>query len=352
MEKMLLLREGPYAIWKEQGISQEAIEFLDSIAWGADGAVYEHKNTSENFQYISNPYLVTVKENDNILGTAVFCNPQVMVAGEPYNYYYTRYFASSPSVRGRGLVKKLAVDIMRLIRQGENRKTIFVGFIEKGNKSSYRVAEAAGYQPLGIIKTLGFSRFFPRHSNRISRISTDPEKQELLSLLREHYSRHALVQFDYLFLKDNYFVVRENGKIVAGCQYHRAHWVIHKMPGVAGKIILSVVPRIPLLNKIFNPRKFEFLAFEGIYFIPGKEKVLFELFEGLLRREKLKSALYWMAEKCPWYSRIRVAGQAGLINKFVQNSEVIIMASYQNMSDAEIERTRTSPLFASGFDYI
>ena len=352
MGKILLLADGSFSIWKEQGISGEAIEFLDRISWGSEGAVYEHKNTPEHFKYITNPYLVYITENEKIMGTAVFCNPRVTVAGKTFNYYYTRYFASSPEIRGRGVIKRLAILVMSSIREGEREKTIFVGFVERGNKSSYKVSESAGYHTIGTIKTTGFSRFFPKKSVKIQQVNTEAEKQEVLSLLKDQYRQHALVQFDYLFMHNNYYVIKENNEIVAGCQFHKAHWVINKMPGLMGKIILSVVPHIPLLNKLFNPKKFLFLAFEGIYFKPGKEKQLQELFEGLLAQEKLKSALFWMGEKCPWRQVLNRYGRLGLINKFVKNSDVYIMASYRNMTPEEIDATENSPLYASGFDYI
>jgi L-amino acid N-acyltransferase YncA len=352
MEKTLLLKDGNFSIWKEQGISREAIEFLDSISWGSDGAVYEHKNTPEHFKYITNPYLVFITEEEKIMATAVFCNPQVTVAGEAFNYYYTRYFASSPAIRGKGVIKRLAAGVMSSIRNGEKAKTIFVGFVERGNKSSYSVSASAGYRAIGTIKTVGFSRFFPKKSARIQQVITEAEKKEVLALLKEQYQQHALVQFDYLFMNDHYYVIKEHNKIIAGCQVHKAHWVINKMPGFMGKMMLNVVPGIPLLNKLFNPKKFEFLAFEGICFKPGKEKLLHELFEGLLAREKLKSALYWMGEKCPYRNALTRYGRMGLINKFVKNSDVYIMASYQNMTPEEIHTTENSPLYASAFDYI
>ena len=153
-------------------------------------------------------------------------------------------------------------------------------------------------------------------------------------------------------MHDNYYVIKEDGEIIPGCQFHKAHWVVNKMSGIIGKIILNVVPKIPLLNKLFNPKKFEFLAFEGLYFKPGNENRLHELFEALLAQEKLKSALFWMAEKSPYYKSLTQYGNLGLINKFVKDSDVYIMASYQNMTAEEIEVTENNPLYASGFDYI
>ena len=352
MERSLLIQIEGYDIWKQQGISQEAIAFLDSISWGAEGAVYEHKNTAEHFKVISNPYLLSIEQEGKIFGTAVFCNPQVAVGDKPFNYYYTRYFASSPEVRGKGLVKKLAIEVMRSIRNEEDRKTIFVGFIEKGNKSSYKVTEAAGYKPIATIQTLGFSRFFPKRSQKVEKVMDRLSKEEVIHILNKYYQNHALVHFDYLFDQNNYYVIRENGRIVAGCQFHKAHWVVNRMPGIMGRITMNVLPKIPLINKLFNPKQFEFLAFEGIYVEMGKENILQELFEHLLAKEDLRSALIWMDQRCPYYRQIQAYGNLGLIHNFVKDSEVIIMASYQNLNDEEIENVEKLPLYAAAFDYI
>jgi L-amino acid N-acyltransferase YncA len=352
MEKTLLIHIDGYEIWKQQGISHEAIDFLESISWGTEGAVYEHKNTAEHFKVISNPYLLSIEENHRMLGTAVFCNPQVKVQGQTFNYYYIRYFASSPEIRGKGVVKKLAVEVMRSIRNDETRKTIFVGFIEKGNRSSYKVTEAAGYKPIATIQTLGFSRFFPKRSKRVDKVVSQEARNEVIHVLENKYSSYALVHFDYIFEMDNYYVIRENGKIIAGCQYHKAHWVVKRIPGLMGKVALNILPKVPLLNKLFNPNRFEFLAIEGIYLEKGKEQVLHELIEHLLANEDLRSALIWLDQRCPIYQRMRLHGNFGIINNFVKDSNVIIMASYQNLSQEEIHRVESLPLYAAAFDYI
>jgi hypothetical protein len=124
------------------------------------------------------------------------------------------------------------------------------------------------------------------------------------------------------------------------------------MPGLMGKVIMNVLPHVPFLNKLFNPRRHEFLAFEGIYFKSGHEEKLHLLFEHLLHREKLNTALFWMGETCPYRKRIVALGNLGLINHFVKDSGVYIMTSYRNMTDADIAKLKSAPLYASAFDYI
>mgnify|MGYP006092910855 CR=1 FL=1 len=41
MKKEILFTDGKYSIQRHQGIPKEAFHFLDSIAWGNEGAIYE-----------------------------------------------------------------------------------------------------------------------------------------------------------------------------------------------------------------------------------------------------------------------------------------------------------------------
>lgn len=352
MNKKLILQEGEYSIWRHEGIPNEALAFLDRIAWGNDGAVYEHKNTEAHIRLLHNPTLMAINEYDKIQGTAVFCNTAVSVGAEQFNCFYIRYFASSKEIRGKGVMKKYGIKVMESVRDDEKEKTVFFACVEKGNKASYRTVESAGYEKIGVIKTNGFSRYFPRINKKMEQVTTDVVRIEVLALLKKQYEEHAMVQFNSIFLHDDYFVIRENGEIVAGCQFHRVHWVINKMPGMMGKIVMNVVPLIPVLNKLFNPKQFEFLAFEGIYVKPGFENKLTDLFEGLLAKEKLKSGMYWMGESCPLRKRILEKSNTGLINSFIKESDVFIMAAFHDLNEEEIADLKSRPLFVSGFDYI
>lgn len=350
--KTLVLQEENYSIWKYEGVPEEGIAFFEQTNWGSAGAVYERKNSSELIRLLKTPYLFAVQRGEEIVGTAVFCHTAPLVLGSSYNCYIIRYFAASDAIRGKKVMKYYAGKVMEVVRLEETEKTIYVGCIEKGNARSYRVVENAGYEQLGLLKVSAFSRFFPRAQKNLERIKTEGEKQEVLTMLQRFYEKHVLVHFDYLFLRDNYFVIRENGEIVAGCQFHRVHWAISNMPGFMGKIIMQILPRVPFINRLFNPKRFEFLAFEGIYFKQNHEHTLLKLFEGLLYQEKMNSALLWMGANCPHRERIHSNGKLGLMQQFVKDSGVYIMTSYHNMSEQEIARLKSGPLYASAFDYI
>jgi hypothetical protein len=350
--RTLVLKEADYTIWKYEGVPEEVISFFEQTNWGSAGAVYVRKNSSELVRLLHEPYLFAVEQGDQIVGTAIFCHTRPLVMGTPYNCYIIRYFAASEAIRGKKLMKYYGGKVMEVVRGDEKEKTIYVGCVEKGNTRSYKVVESAGYEPLGLLRVSAFSRFFPKAQKGIERINTESERKNILDLLKANYAKHVLVHFDYLFLKNNYFVIRDKGEIVAGCQLHHVHWAISNMPGFMGKIIMNVLPNIPLINKLFNPKRFEFLAFEGIYFKPGHEETLLHLFEGLLHQESMNSSLFWMGENCPYRKAIHQHIKLGLLQHFVKDSGVYIMTSYRNMNNDEVASLKSGPLYASAFDYI
>jgi hypothetical protein len=347
-----LIKEDDYSIWKYEGVPEEAIAFLVNTNWGSAGAVYERKNSGDLVRLLKRPYLFAIQEGSTIVGTAIFLRTEPSVLGRRLNCYIIRYFAAGASILGKKVVKKYAVKVMQAVRQSETGKTIYVGCVEKGNIRSYKVVENAGYEKIGMQSVNAFSRFYPKAQKSIERLESPAEQARMVDLLARQYQNHVLVHFDYLFLGNNYFVIREKGEVVAGCQYHRAHWAVNRMPGLMGKLIIHVLPRLPFINRLFNPSRFEFLAFEGIYFKEGHERTLHRLFEGLLHREGLNSALFWMGETCPYRRALLQYGNLGMLHSFVKNSGVYIMTSYQNLTAEEIHRLKSGPLYASSFDYI
>jgi len=352
MNKTLLLQENEYSIWKYEAVPDEVIAFFQKINWGSEGAVYERININELIPQLHDAHLVSVNTGDTIQATAIFCKSDIEIEGQKFKVEYIRYFAASAEIRGKKLIKHFAGKVMELVRQQSADKTIYIGCVEKGNIRSYKVVENAGYKQMGLLTVNAFSRFFPKAKASIEQIVSNAAKEEVIDLLNNKYEDYALRHFNYIFLKDNYYVIREHGEIIAGCQFHRVRWLINNMPGFTGKIIMHVLPHLPLINKLFNPNKFDFLAFEGIYFKAGHEKKLHQLFETLLAQEKLYSSLFWFGEKCPVRQSILQYGNLGLLNSFVKDSGVMVMASYQNMSDAEIDLVNSKALYASGFDYI
>ena len=351
MKKELLMTEDGYEIYREAGVPQSALDLLLENSIGSAGLVYEHLNTPEHVSQLSNPTTISLQKSGRMLGIGIFCQVEVKVRQHAYNCYYVRYFSASQSIRGHGLMKKFGEKAMKLIRESENIPTIFYASIENMNISSFKVVSNSGYRTIRNISTIGLSRFFPKKSSKIKKAETGAEKASILDHLTAFYSGHSMVQFTKIFHQNDYYYLEENGEMVAGMQVHRINWRVKKMPGLSGKIILNVVPHVPLINRVFNPRKFDFLALEGIWFKPGHEQHFHQLLEGLLAENKLHTALWWMDESCPVLQQLKQYGQFGFIHPFTKNAGTHIMASTNKLSQEEIKMLEESPVYVSAFDF-
>ena len=49
-----------------------------------------------------------------------------------------------------------------------------------------------------------------------------------------------------------YFVWEENGEVLAGVEVKSIHWAIKSIPGLGGKIIVNVIPKLPFISHILT----------------------------------------------------------------------------------------------------
>ena len=346
-----LYREGDVSLTSVPGFSDEVIKLLDSTTWGTADTLYEHKKTEERIRDLTDPIPIELRVGDKLAALVVLDRRPVINKGFTCNSYFFRYLASDVNFRGRKIVGKFGRICMDTIRDGERDKAIYFNCVEARNFRSFNFVKKVGYEPIARIKTCGFSRFFPRSDRRTKKLEGHQESV-MINLLKEAYSAHSLVHFSNVFKNDGYYILEENGEVIAGVQAHPATWVIKKLASKVQKILLKVVPHIPIIRRIFNPDKFEFLAFEAIFFKEGREKDILRLFESVLRVYKRKSALFWMDSSCPYFKRLIDHGHLGILQSFVKESDTWFMASFRNLSNEEEEQVKTGPAYASGFDFI
>lgn len=347
----LVAEEAGLTLSKEQGIPQEVVAFLESVTWGTDGALYEHLDTADHIRRLADPHLVLLRKDGEIAATAIFSRRTGRTGTLEMPFYFVRYFAASPIIRGTGIIKRNGPAFMHGIREGEAGKTVFMGIIEEGNHRSMKVATAAGQRPIATIQTVGFSRFFPKDDPRVRQIREE-EREPIRRLIDAQYAGHSMVHHHTLFDRAEYFVLEEGGEIVAGAQVQEGHWRMRGMPGLTGRLVMKVLPRLPLLRRIFNPNDFRFLSFEYIYLKPGHENALYSLMEALLHRFGRNSALLWFDERAPLYQTLRRQGRLGIIDRFTRGTKVFIMASFVHLTPEEEALVAGRPWFTTGFDFM
>ena len=348
----LIAEQAPYTVWLQKGIPEHIIDFLETVRFGTKGAVYYHFKTAERIANIKEAYVAYATEGDRFVACMVMSRVTSWQGNQPLDSYYIRYFSAHPDYQGKGITKQLSALFIRAFVKTLPEGALLYAGLEGGNHRSIKIVEKVGFAFPQAIQTIGFSRFFPKGSSRIHQIKTTEEKTEVLHLLEKFYANYTIRHFHNIFQHNNYFVIREAGEIVAGIQIHTALWRVENMPGLSGKILLNVVPHLPLLNKIINPNHFEFLSFEGIYYKPGYEKVLFELMEGLLAQENLKSAVFWVAKESPITEMILSKGKLGLIHNFVKDAVTYFTYNTTKLNEEEQANLLKYPPYISAFDFI
>lgn len=349
--KKSLFEDGELTIFREHEFTPEIIRFLDETTWGTSDTLYEHKKTDERVAQLQDPVLATLRIDGELGSMVVIERRTLRVQDREIKGYFFRYLASKLPFRKRRLLGVYSQKVVRLIVEDEEDEAFFYASVEARNHRSQNFLHKLGYQDQTTVGTIGYSRFFPRRDHRMERLLVS-EQEDILNLLNGYYQNHSLVHYSYLFQNNNYFVLKEKGKIIAGCQVHPATWVLRNIPGKLGGFFLRCIPYIPLVRSIVNPNNFKFLTFEGFYVEKGRESELVKLFESILHHFSLKACLIWLDERDPLYQALLKIGKHGIMKNFVDNASVKILAIPDRTSEFTLQHIKSQPLYISTFDFI
>lgn len=348
----VIYQDDTYHIVKKSSFSDELVELFDTTSWGETGALYEHKDTRKRLEELQRPTLLEVRKEDDLVGCCVFVGRTTYCDEKSYETNFVRYLVANPKYRGQGLMTQYAIHTMDSVRKDALPGTLYVGTVETFNKSSYNLVQAVEYKHTHTIQTMSYSRPFPKKDRRVRKATTPDEKNKITKQLWQQYGNHSLYHQENIFKNDDYYYIEEAGKIIAGVQCFPALWVIKKVPGLAGTLMMHILPHIPVLNKMFNPRKFEFLAFEGIIYDKDRMGDLHKLFSHVIATFGLKTSLFWLDEKDALYDALQNYGKLGLVQKAGAATGANIMISFTDVPKGEEERIAQSPTYQAGFDFI
>jgi hypothetical protein len=341
------------------------IALLCGTVWGTPGGMrYQHLDTADKIQALHDPWFLYMEKEGETIG--VLCMDRRMVGDVPT--FYIRYFSfaesmrrkvstdagdGSPASRGQGLFKRFAseffADPAALLAAAGMSKAVFYAFVEVENARSKDMVAQMGLSLCGRFSTLIFSRIFLRQRPQVRR-ATSGEHAHLRAQVRTAFSDHAFFVEHGLFYQGDYFVLEEQGQIVAGCQAHQVHWRVVDIPGLAGKAIMRILPWLPLVSRLFNPQKFDFSAIEGLFCLPGHEDRLQTLLEGVLAQQKMHVALLWLDPQAPLHATLRRQVRLGLMQHFKRDVPVAVAMRSYGMEEDELAALRDRPLYVSAFD--
>jgi hypothetical protein len=232
----------------------------------------------------------------------------------------------------------------------EEDKHIMYAFIESMNERSKNLVNQAGFEYIRSFLTVAFSRFSPKSDPRVSKLAEE-EKGKMESLLHDFYKDYSFFSTEHSFFGGNYYVLKENGEIVAGVCGIPSAYKVYDMPGIWGWVIMKVLPGLPYFRRLFRPGEFRYLVLDSIYYKPGKEKLLGDLFESACAANGFNTGLTWLDDRSVLYDKIRTGVRMGSLNRMLNAKPGLVYSRFINMKDEEKDCFFDAPAYISGFDF-
>ena len=365
-EKVVIFERGSFKLGVTTTIDPEAMDMLRNMTVGSHGAQYHHKNVDERMAQTEDKYFMYIKQSGHIKATVTTALRKIEASFGSVNAYYVRYFMfkshlqASAEKRIRhgnpGLIKRLLQKYFTKspaihglgFNEDTNLPSFFYAYFDAENYRSTELSQILGLSPVGEFDTFAFTRLHPSKNNKVSRLEK-VHYSAMKERLKQYYSDYSIYTDQYLFLKDNYFVWRENGEIVAGVQVNKCEWELKKMSGLSGKFILHVLPHTPGLRKYINPKKFEFITLDYIYVKPGNESILEQLFITMLSEFNVTFSLLWQDVKSPLHDVINQMDK-GFLSTFSKVPTGRTMMTLSDISEEQVAELMKKPVFTCAMD--
>lgn len=268
--------------------TRSILELLQKTTLGTNGARYRHLDTTDIIDQLDNPLFLSLERNERVIGNITFCRRK--------KNWYIRYFAfdvlfQSKRPRQKEKSGALKTTIRTYLNELNEHGIHLYAYIEANNIRSQQLSELFGFNCIGKLTMHTFSRRKAKQSPRLVEITSDVEKAEL----SKHF-KGQLFYSDYHPARTKTYGLRDqNDQLVAFCRVQTAHWKIERLPGKAGKLLVRMLPFIPVLRTYIRPNQHEFLAVDMVY--ATKSEDLSEMLESVLAKEKQKLLFWWLDEK-------------------------------------------------------
>ena len=332
-------------------INQEIQDLLWEMNWGTNGPIYQKIKNSDKDNNIRQPHFFQLKKSNQLIGMCTVSQRQMWFGEEEIMACYLQHFSVKKEFQGNKYSQLLIDTAKEYFERIVKIPFIGYAYIEGSNIRSQKAAKFIGYESVRNFRTILFSRLFPKKQASIRRYKTT-EKTTILNQLKAFYKNYGFVHFTNTFHHHNYFVMERNGEIVAGVQAFPVEWKILEMPGFTGKFIMNIVPHLPILSRLFQPQKHQFLVFDSLFCQKGKEEDLVQLLEGTLAELNHYSGLLWLDTKDDLFKKLEALNQWGILDKVEGKLPVTTIAKIHNLPKEKIEAFKEMPMYIAGFDNI
>jgi len=352
---------------------QELLEHMHSTLMGQPGGLrYHHTNLKERMMSGGENYFMYLRKSGKMLGSAGFCGKSSVTDGLKHDSWLIRYFSikapmavvpkkrkekaelkdenKRSTVLGRFIQPIIAEPSqLREGKQDPDQPSIIFAIIDQTNLRSMNFSVQMGLETVGEMVGFSFSRLRPKKSDRVEQI-VDQDKEQVLALLKEYYSAYTLFFTEPLFKNNDYYVIKDDGRVVAGVQLYHVRWKIVDFGGRFANLAMRWLTLFPWVKKRISLKELSFLAFDAIYCRPGYESTLYELMEGVLERTGNYIAMMMMDEDSHLYTIFRERQKLGIIHKFMGTHHAEIRVRFINMPEETRKYFLEHPTYVPTYD--
>lgn len=341
----------------EQEPTDQLLGLLEENEIGTPGKsmVYQHRDIRTKIKTIPDPYFANLYIRNRLYGTICLSKRNVYTKGQLHSAYYLRYFTFREKLRSgnsRGQKGKSSSQVrheVALLMDGKGlpkeKELVLYAYVDDENVRSKRLIDEFGFEKVGEFHTISFSRISPKTDKNVERVDF-PDHENTKKLLLEFYNHEQLVSFEHTLTDGNYFTIKKNQEVVCGVQAISDRWLIKELPGISGKIMMKVLPKLPFIGRLFNP-KYHFVFLESIYCKPGYESELEKLLESVLAFHQLNSGIICLDPRSQLYSVI-TSIKLGIIHKIMGEKKIDIRVKASGVQFAN----KKNPFFVSGYDVL
>lgn len=352
----------------------DLIEHMENTLLGTPGGLqYYHTTATAKLKKMTNCHFLFLRRAGRMLGSVGYVRRDARSGEDVHRTWFVRYFSMRAILRTekksrkkkvqRRPVNERAYSLLRDITHNfhdnperladpdtkEIPKAVIYAFVEKNNERSRNFAQIGGFSKTGEVASFLFSRLRQRKGIEVERLK-GTEIPGMKERLRDFYNSHAFYLDQYLFLNNDYYVIRKDGEIVAGLQANEEEWKIHSLGSQFLDRIVKILTRMPFIKKRFSYEKMRFLGVEGIYCKPGHEQDLYRLLEGVLALKNHYLAMMMFDTRAPEFKMFEKIKRRGPVHRLLGNFYGDIFMKFFSFPGEEQESTARKPVYISIYD--
>lgn len=358
IEPSVLFQKEYLRLVTQTTVEPQAIALLQQAVYGTAGLRYQQTGQETKLYKLKEPLFFYLYHREELIGMYCLDHRFVKVLTNPSpspdwiaSGYYGRYLVVSSQHSGQGygqLLKQMALEYVDQLHQRSTTAYLFYSYIEEKNTRSVAISKQAGFSTVSAMRTYFFRRYAPvKHPGFQQLAATEIDDMKLR--LEAYYSGYTFQTFSQIGYQGNYFVIKENGVIVAGLQANPTRWFFKDMPGLKGWLLMNVLPRLKIGRLFFNPSPFDFIVLEGLYLRHDRAELLPALLESVLAHFGVHSAMWQLDEKDPHIGDIKQS-KMGLLSGFEGEVKTNIMIKQVGLNVIPFD-IQTDPYYVSCFDY-